>query len=160
MWKTEYTVNTVIANVSVKIALKNLFAFLKMPRHIIYLLVQWSFNLSTDHQLLSSCSCCLYLNKNLLSDSFFAPSMIITFWLHHWSIKMRKGIFILFCNVNIKVYQNKSVPHVRVLFFFFSPNLIWVPPIYFQTPLISYSVFPNIFCFIIMLITNVSYLII
>ena len=40
MWKTECTINTVIANVSIKIVLKNLFAFLKMPRHIIYLLVQ------------------------------------------------------------------------------------------------------------------------
>ena len=44
---------------------------------------------------------------------------------------------------------------VRVLFFI--PNFIWVLHIYFQTPLISYWVFPNIFCSIIMLITNISY---
>ena len=38
---------------------------------------------------------------------------------------------------------------------FLKPNFIWVPPIYFQTPLISYWIFPNIFCSIIMLITNI-----
>ena len=45
-------------------------------------------------------------------------------------------------------------------FFFLHLNFIWLPPIYFQTPLVSYWVFPNIFCSIIMLITHVSYLII
>ena len=49
--------------------------------------------------------------------------------------------------------------NVRILFLK-KPNFIQVPPIYFQTPLISYWVFPNIFCFIIMLITNILYLII
>ena len=49
--------------------------------------------------------------------------------------------------------------NVRILFLK-KPNFIQVPPIYFQTPLISYWVFPNIFYFIIMLITNILYLII
>ena len=40
---------------------------------------------------------------------------------------------------------------------FLKPNFIWVPHIYFQTLLISYWIFPNIFCSIIMLITNISY---
>ena len=41
--------------------------------------------------------------------------------------------------------------------FFFTHNFIWVPPI---IPLTSYWVFPNIFCSIIPLITNILYLII
>ena len=79
--------------------------------------------------------------------------------------QMLNAEILAFDTLNTKTYalslaKSQIVLQHVVKVLFFTPNFIWVPPIYFQTPLISCWVFPNIFCSIIMLITNVLYLII